>query len=398
MSADPTSPWATKAPMILSSTRANTSLSPNQCQNVAASDFTLQSWPPSFPPPYSAQIDANRCATHRLDTDQAEALPLSVTREHAELEDERNPDLTTVGAAGFPGQQISSCVSSPNKQDWNSHRSVIAQLYLDLNLPLKDVKKVMEDRHNFIASFRAYKHRFRTWEWFKYKASHVPGDGRQQMPACIRSSQRRGQVLADLGGGSQTTALVSLSAAVGVAGVPGLSSSSTPLFTIPVDDELSRHKAHAIQTMRNLLRYMSENHSYHHVQRFAKVTYYFKEGLQHFAHRPETGSLYLTRAFRWLDHGMRRSPPQTISFIVCCLPCQVLRTFSSSPSLANATLGAFFDYVARFLAIRGANPMSTTIASIMHVLQKAPEQLSDLRRTGLPLSRLHRTPNADCIR
>ena len=85
--------------------------------------------------------------------DQPEALSLSEARGDVKVDDEKNPNLTMLSGTGIHGQQASSCVLSPKtKEDWESHKTMIRNLYIGLNLPLKDVMKTMEDHHHFTAT------------------------------------------------------------------------------------------------------------------------------------------------------------------------------------------------------------------------------------------------------
>ncbi|KAI0521125.1 hypothetical protein F5B22DRAFT_39414 [Xylaria bambusicola] len=47
--------------------------------------------------------------------------------------------------------------------DWASHRSLITALYIDQNRTLKDIMRIMEEKHNFFATLRMYKARFKQW-------------------------------------------------------------------------------------------------------------------------------------------------------------------------------------------------------------------------------------------
>ncbi|KAK3385725.1 hypothetical protein B0H63DRAFT_187158 [Podospora didyma] len=58
--------------------------------------------------------------------------------------------------------------------EWDLHRSVIQELYQGQNMPLKDVMKIMEDRHGFRATQRMYKTRIKSWGLDKnFKESEV---------------------------------------------------------------------------------------------------------------------------------------------------------------------------------------------------------------------------------
>ncbi|KAK2007398.1 hypothetical protein LZ32DRAFT_662930 [Colletotrichum eremochloae] len=60
-------------------------------------------------------------------------------------------------------------VPRPESQgDWNAKKDVIRRLYLDENLPLKDIIDVMSKEHSFSATERMYKRQFQKWNWKKY--------------------------------------------------------------------------------------------------------------------------------------------------------------------------------------------------------------------------------------
>lgn len=51
----------------------------------------------------------------------------------------------------------SNAVFRPRRSDdWNEYRDLIEQLYRNDQLKLRDVKRIMERQHNFIASYRTF--------------------------------------------------------------------------------------------------------------------------------------------------------------------------------------------------------------------------------------------------
>ncbi|KAJ4397380.1 hypothetical protein N0V93_001605 [Gnomoniopsis smithogilvyi] len=50
---------------------------------------------------------------------------------------------------------------------WDSKRDVIRELYMDQNKPLREVSSILERQHNFIASPKQYKIRFKQWGFWK---------------------------------------------------------------------------------------------------------------------------------------------------------------------------------------------------------------------------------------
>lgn len=74
---------------------------------------------------------------------------------------------------------------------WDKHRDVIVRLYKEQNLPLHEVRKILEDKHQFKASIRAFRTRLDKWGISKYNcqrrssassnnwAVHSPGEASQ---------------------------------------------------------------------------------------------------------------------------------------------------------------------------------------------------------------------------
>lgn len=52
-------------------------------------------------------------------------------------------------------------------KDWDAVKSTIHKLYMDNNIKLDDVMNIMRNNHDFIASERAYKIKFKGWNWIK---------------------------------------------------------------------------------------------------------------------------------------------------------------------------------------------------------------------------------------
>ncbi|KAJ2984328.1 hypothetical protein NUW58_g6096 [Xylaria curta] len=59
----------------------------------------------------------------------------------------------------------SNRISTPwaHPEDWDAYRSIMTDLYMNRRKTMKDVKKIMENQHNFHATLRMYKMRFKKW-------------------------------------------------------------------------------------------------------------------------------------------------------------------------------------------------------------------------------------------
>lgn len=75
-------------------------------------------------------------------------------------------------------------------EDWNKFRPIIEQLYRDDQLKLKDVKRIMERNHSFVASEKQYKDRLAAWNIRKnIKAKEVNIMIRKQQKRAARGKQ-----------------------------------------------------------------------------------------------------------------------------------------------------------------------------------------------------------------
>ncbi|KAL4786664.1 Clr5 domain-containing protein [Aspergillus varians] len=95
-----------------------------------------------------------------------------------------------------PTPTSSSSPASPSvfrprrSEDWNKFRPVIEQLYRDDQLKLKDVKRIMERQHNFVASEKQYKDRLAAWNIRKnIKAKEVNIMIRKQQKRAAKGKQ-----------------------------------------------------------------------------------------------------------------------------------------------------------------------------------------------------------------
>ncbi|KAK7990115.1 hypothetical protein PG989_010430 [Apiospora arundinis] len=60
-------------------------------------------------------------------------------------------------------------VAYAGSDEWERHRDTIVDLYIKRRLGLPDVCRIMREQHNFVATERMYKMRFRIWGLRKYK-------------------------------------------------------------------------------------------------------------------------------------------------------------------------------------------------------------------------------------
>jgi hypothetical protein len=54
-------------------------------------------------------------------------------------------------------------------KDWDSVRSTIRQLSVNQKHSLEDVKSIMESKHNFRASTRAYRMKLKEWGYLRHR-------------------------------------------------------------------------------------------------------------------------------------------------------------------------------------------------------------------------------------
>ncbi|KAL2870050.1 Clr5 domain-containing protein [Aspergillus lucknowensis] len=75
-------------------------------------------------------------------------------------------------------------------EDWNKYRTIIESLYRDDQLKLRDVKRIMEREHKFVASEKQYKDRLAAWNIRKnIKAKEVNIMIRKQQKRAARGKQ-----------------------------------------------------------------------------------------------------------------------------------------------------------------------------------------------------------------
>ena len=74
--------------------------------------------------------------------------------------------------------------ASLSSKKWDTHKESIRQMYIEQNMPLKDVMRTLLERHGFSASVRMYKIRLSKWKFVK-------NNNRQNMEALARHIIKR---------------------------------------------------------------------------------------------------------------------------------------------------------------------------------------------------------------
>ncbi|KAF5654111.1 rhomboid family [Fusarium sp. NRRL 25303] len=72
------------------------------------------------------------------------------------------PNTTASAPANRPGRR-----RKYDNLDWESHREVLKQLYLDDNNTLAETMAKMKEKYSFVASEKLYKLQFKKWDWQK---------------------------------------------------------------------------------------------------------------------------------------------------------------------------------------------------------------------------------------
>ncbi|KAK3312434.1 Clr5 domain-containing protein [Apodospora peruviana] len=123
---------------------------------------------------------------------------------------------------------------------WESKKSVIEHLYLNMNLLVNDVIEVMKKSHEFSATRRMYRRKFEKWGWQKYNKRD------RGTKTCIRSKNETSRLKSNLAGPVDEFTTPSAQD-MGLLGIWVLL--GTQLFTRPVDDEITQHKGRVAQDM-----------------------------------------------------------------------------------------------------------------------------------------------------
>ncbi|KAM0277130.1 hypothetical protein ACHAO9_012640 [Fusarium lateritium] len=96
-----------------------------------------------------------------------------VSQAPAHAAEEPNPTVPEGYANEQPNAAASTQANRPGRRrrydnlDWESHREVLKQLYLDDNNTLSETMARMEERYSFVASEKLYKLQFKKWGWQK---------------------------------------------------------------------------------------------------------------------------------------------------------------------------------------------------------------------------------------
>ncbi|KAL4872275.1 hypothetical protein BDV12DRAFT_162638 [Aspergillus spectabilis] len=98
--------------------------------------------------------------------------------------------LSTPTPTSSSSPAASSLFRPRRSEDWNRFRPFIEQLYRDDQLKLRDVKRIMEREHRFVASEKQYKDRLAAWNIRKnIKAKEVNIMIRKQQKRAARGKQ-----------------------------------------------------------------------------------------------------------------------------------------------------------------------------------------------------------------
>ncbi|KAK4212752.1 hypothetical protein QBC37DRAFT_424361 [Rhypophila decipiens] len=90
--------------------------------------------------------------------------PLANTNSGRVGSNDRDPDIG-------PARQLPSRkprARQPGEAQWQKNKALIEKLYMKDDLPLPEVVQIMERDHNFSATEKMYKNKFKVWHWSKH--------------------------------------------------------------------------------------------------------------------------------------------------------------------------------------------------------------------------------------
>ncbi|KAF5507689.1 hypothetical protein CGCA056_v013304 [Colletotrichum aenigma] len=113
-------------------------------------------------------------------------------------------DADSAGAASAidPGRPLvlvtrNDVVHPQSQEDWEERKEGIRHLYLERNLPLKEIRRIMYEEHSFSATERMFKRQFLKWNFRKYNTQGLRNDQYEGQPVemppgktCKRPSRR----------------------------------------------------------------------------------------------------------------------------------------------------------------------------------------------------------------
>ncbi|RWA05976.1 hypothetical protein EKO27_g9135 [Xylaria grammica] len=96
--------------------------------------------------------------------------------------DSTSPEPFNTGLAASmeidPYEPASQASRRPTKKEWDKYRPILERLYIEEQLPLFEVIKIMEEKYHFFRTTKQYRYQLgEKWGWKKYKAntSYRPG-------------------------------------------------------------------------------------------------------------------------------------------------------------------------------------------------------------------------------
>ncbi|KAK0619493.1 hypothetical protein B0T14DRAFT_566338 [Immersiella caudata] len=224
-------------------------------------------------------------------------------------------------------------------------KSAIEYLYLTLNLPTKDVIKVMKETHGFSATPKMYTLQFQKWGWRKYGTTRAEG-----AKACIRSNAERLQ----------------------------LKSNFTAMFIRSVDDELTRHIGRISLEMSSFVlkwawAFVAEYEAFQRAgpdeitkRMMDKSDEYFYGVREFLRGSPVKGRSYL-QSFHTVSYELVASNMECIMLFCLQLPHSLIE-FGSHP-IGGQLLTVYLNFVAELSRIRlGDHPAWSVVAGLRMTL------------------------------
>ncbi|KAK1966771.1 hypothetical protein LY78DRAFT_680694 [Colletotrichum sublineola] len=105
----------------------------------------------------------------------------------------------TASLVSMPAATNRASTQRPESQeDWEAKKEILRSLYMDENMPLKDLVSLMSSKYSFSATVRMYKRQFSKWDWRKYNtkgrqrhSNSELAETRGEKTACIKRSTRQ---------------------------------------------------------------------------------------------------------------------------------------------------------------------------------------------------------------
>ncbi|KAK3693317.1 hypothetical protein B0T22DRAFT_38440 [Podospora appendiculata] len=287
----------------------------------------------------------------------------------------------------FETLPLQSCVLVPKSRDhWESRKPIIRYLYLESNLPLREVMKIMRDKYHFRATIRMYKRKFKNWEWVKYSprpAIKQRGLGQGQVDGDASDVEESQHHLQSHPVKSSNSALFPRKR--GTSFSQRLFSHGLRLNKAPLDDELTRLKTNSLWNTRILLDHCFGDQARHltDTARHSDIVGTLQSGFRLLSVPGsdsgsdldyEIGRMLLSRAFRMIDELVRSFQPDTFFFVCFRMPAYIIKLRPASRS--REILRIYVEYVAELCHARlPHSPLASSMAGLRHLHRTAPEQL-----------------------